>query len=213
MEDNTQDQNKLNEEEREWYKIRREFELKEKELDLRREEIELRTLELRMRADNDAITRRTLRYPIMAATIGALALLLGALYNGAQQSATTREQIQAQVAQEQLKLNNQLYLEQKKFEFSVIAKAIETGDPYTAANNLRFARDIGLIDDPTGTIAALARDPASSPVLPIVSTSSNPASPSPEQQALPSGPLRGPLPALPAPSAVPVPRPSPDTAP
>jgi hypothetical protein len=48
-------------------------------------------------------------------------------------------------------------------------KAIETGKPEAAAKNLIFLVKIGLINDPSGRIAALESNPQDAPVLPVVS--------------------------------------------
>jgi len=66
-----------------------------------------------------------------------------------------------------------LELERQKFESELILKAIGTGDQRTAANNLLFFRQLGLIRDPNGKIDQLARAHDSTiPVLPLPITSS-----------------------------------------
>jgi len=60
-------------------------------------------------------------------------------------------------------------LEREKLKSSLFLKAIETGKPEDAARNLVFLVKIGLIDDPSGKIAALEANPETSPVLPNTS--------------------------------------------
>ena len=59
-----------------------------------------------------------------------------------------------------------LKLEQEKAESALILKAIETGDRETAAKNLAFLVQIGLIHDKTGKIVELEAQPMNAPVLP-----------------------------------------------
>lgn len=62
-----------------------------------------------------------------------------------------------------------LKLERQKFESGLILKAIETGNPDSAAKNLLFLTKLGFITDTTGKIAQLETRPQDSPVLPPMS--------------------------------------------
>lgn len=68
-----------------------------------------------------------------------------------------------------LQTRSNLQLERQKFESSLMLKAIETGKPEAAAKNLIFLVKVGLINDPSGRIAALESNPQDAPVLPVVS--------------------------------------------
>lgn len=68
-----------------------------------------------------------------------------------------------------LQTRSNLQLERQKFESSLMLKAIETGKPEAAAKNLLFLVKVGLINDPSGRIAALESNPQDAPVLPVVS--------------------------------------------
>jgi len=68
-----------------------------------------------------------------------------------------------------LQTRSNLQLERQKFESSLMLKAIETGNPEAAAKNLLFLTRIGLIQDPSGKIAALESTPKDAPVLPVSS--------------------------------------------
>ena len=56
--------------------------------------------------------------------------------------------------------------EKRKFESDLILKAIETGDLQASTRNLGFLLKAGFIADPHGTIAALAKEEETVPVLP-----------------------------------------------
>jgi hypothetical protein len=56
--------------------------------------------------------------------------------------------------------------EKRKFESDLILKAIETGDLEASTRNLGFLLKAGFIADPQGTIAALAKEEETVPVLP-----------------------------------------------
>ncbi|HEV8369307.1 MAG TPA: hypothetical protein VGQ39_15235 [Pyrinomonadaceae bacterium] len=66
-----------------------------------------------------------------------------------------------------LQTRSNLQLERQKFESSLMLKAIETGKPEAAAKNLLFLVRVGLINDPSGRIAALESKPEDAPVLPV----------------------------------------------
>ena len=66
-----------------------------------------------------------------------------------------------------LQTRSNLQLERQKFESSLMLKAIETGKPEVAAKNLLFLTKVGLINDASGRIAALANNPEDAPVLPV----------------------------------------------
>jgi putative chitinase len=68
-----------------------------------------------------------------------------------------------------LQTRSNLQLERQKFESSLMLKAIETGNPEGAARNLLFLIKVGLIQDPSGKIAALEAKPQDAPVLPVSS--------------------------------------------
>ena len=56
-------------------------------------------------------------------------------------------------------------LERKKLQSALFQKMIETGNQEASAKNLLFILHLGLIDDPTGKIAALENNPQDAPVL------------------------------------------------
>lgn len=126
----------------------------ELELTLKRVELELKRVEPEQQRHGSwkSLATSPLTVAIAAGVVG----LLGA------------------VASNFLQARSTLSLEREKFESSLILKAIETGDPEDATRNLLFLKNVGLIRDPSGKIAALEKAPASAPVLPSPTSGSIP---------------------------------------
>jgi hypothetical protein len=118
--------------------------VKEKELALRERELQTKSA-----SDNRP-------HLLSSATIivGILAALLGFLGN---------------VAATYLAGRSSLALEQKKFTSALIVESIKTGNPDTAATNLKFFIDMGFLEDADGKISQYVLQKRVVPVLPAPS--------------------------------------------
>jgi hypothetical protein len=131
-------------------RIEGELRLKKAELDLKRNELESKLEEGSKRSTS----------PLTVAIITGIIGLLGA---GVANILQSRSNLQL----EREKFHSSAQLEREKFESELILKAIETGNPESATKNLLFLVDTGLIEDRTGKISALRKNPENAPVLPI----------------------------------------------
>ncbi len=113
---------------------RAELDHKRAELDLRREETER------------GRWRNPLFLGVVAAVLGLGGNIAVAIYNG----------IIGRNQQHQQFLQN-IAVEETKARAGLVREAIKTGDPDTAATNLSFFLDAGLIDDPSGVLTAYLR--------------------------------------------------------
>lgn len=128
------------------------------DLELRRIELELKRHELTARRFSvswGALTASPLAAVLVAGVVG----LIGS-------GVSNFLQARANLNLEREKFESTRSLEREKFESDLILKAIETGDPEKATRNLLFLKNVGLIRDPSGRIAALEKTPTEAPVLP-----------------------------------------------
>jgi hypothetical protein len=124
----------------------------EGDLRLREQELQLKRDELRAKQEEEHgqgfFAFNGVNGTIAVALIGLLATAITALIQGRANYRTQRES------------------EKRKLESDLILKAIETGDLGASTRNLKFLLKGGFIEDPHGTIALLAEDVNSVPVLP-----------------------------------------------
>lgn len=128
-------------------KLELEKERTERELDLKSIELDLKREELTLRRELE--TKKPLTSsPLTAAIVSGFLALVGIGVANFYQSRAN------------------LLLEREKAQSGLILKAIETGNPEAATKNLLFLLKLGLINDPTGRIAALEKNPEDAPFLP-----------------------------------------------
>jgi hypothetical protein len=160
--------NKSPEVEPESVQIQNERELREAEIALRREELQVRLKEAEvalrrceLEAQSKGKRTTSMASPLGIAIITGILGLLGAAAGNYWQNRTN------------------LQLEQKKFESNLIVKAIETGDPAIALENLLFLTKTGLLPDSESRIQAYyasiqqGQGKGQGPVLPAASNTSS----------------------------------------
>jgi hypothetical protein len=123
-------------------------------LDLRQKEFEA--------ASRPGFLKSTLTNP---AAIGALLSAFVAINIALFGFVTSRVQMNL----EQAKAQNQLELERKKYESSLILAAVRTGNPDQAAENMKFLLDTGLVSDQQGRLHEYLskRHPGTGKTLPV----------------------------------------------
>jgi hypothetical protein len=113
------------------------------------EELKLQKDELELKRRESARSRWS--SPILVASIGLFATLLGNLVQNIIQSAVNRD------------------LERQRFESTLIQKAVETASSDEAAKRLQFLVNLGFVRDESGRIAKYVAAPESIPLQPLAS--------------------------------------------
>jgi len=142
------------------YKLEQELELRRAELDLQHRE-----LEIRERAAKRSALTSPLVLGIFAAAIGLAGNLVATIYNGVLE----REKLDARNRQLAQEFERNLQLEGRRSEAALILEAVKTGDPNSAATNLEFFLEAGLLDHHEAELAAYVRNrqPNSGVYLPV----------------------------------------------
>jgi hypothetical protein len=137
--------------------------LESKELEIKAKELEVRQLEAKkaLAATTAPLWRRA--DPLVLAIFAGVLTLLGNMLVTV---------LHANVTQQRLKASDDLALEQKKAEYTLVLQAMETNSIEIANRNIRFFIDAGLLDDHDCKIReAIDQD---QPVLPSLSGTAPP---------------------------------------
>lgn len=139
--------------------------LEQAKLDLERwraeEDIKLRTAELEVKRKETS--KAVWSSPLLIAVIGLVATLLASIVQNILQGNASREleRTQSEATRE---------LEQRRFESSLIQKAVDTDDPDKAAQRLQLLLSLGFITDKDGKIASYVSHPETIPLQPEADT-------------------------------------------